>query len=126
MEINTESSSLFGADSETTGAFLLGEAQRAVRAARLNRASNGGKDISWLHVRGVGLAEKLALIGLVCDAIIIVYALMGAFWLRFASHWIHFRAQQVFELRDYTTYIAVGAVSLICVLSRFGLYEKQS
>src|ERR1700761_4795476 len=110
MSTNNESSSLFGAESESPGAFLFGEASKAVRAAR---AANATVDLSWLRVRDVGLAEKLALISLVCDAIIIAYAMIGAFWLRFTSHLIHVNAQQTFLFRDYATYMAVGAVSLI-------------
>jgi exopolysaccharide biosynthesis polyprenyl glycosylphosphotransferase len=72
-----------------------------------------------------GLAERLILTSLVCDAAVIVYALVSSYWLRFHTGIAKFGVQGDATFRGYSGYIAFGVGLLLVILSQQGLYEKK-
>jgi exopolysaccharide biosynthesis polyprenyl glycosylphosphotransferase len=76
--------------------------------------------------RYVSLAERLLMTALVCDALVIVYGLIAAFWLRFYTPIAKYGIRSDLTLRDYAGYLAYATVLMLFVLTYHGLYEKQT
>ena len=75
--------------------------------------------------RDTNLAERLLLTALACDTVVVAYALLGAFWLRFRTPLAAYGNPGDFSLRDYAGYIAFGTFSLICTLTYFNVYDRR-
>ena len=79
-----------------------------------------------LKYRDKALPDRLVITSLICDSIVIVYALIFSFWFRFQTPIAEFGVPDDTTLRDYSGYIALGAVTLIFTLTAFGIYERQA
>jgi exopolysaccharide biosynthesis polyprenyl glycosylphosphotransferase len=75
--------------------------------------------------RDLNLAERLLLTALACDTVVVAYALLGAFWLRFRTPLGAYGTPAVFSLQEYAGYIAFGAFSLIGTMTYFGVYDRR-
>lgn len=73
-----------------------------------------------------GLAERLVITSLLCDAAVIVYALLSSYWLRFHTQIATLGVQSEVSFRSYTGYIVFGVILLLALLAYHRLYEKQT
>ena len=76
--------------------------------------------------RHVGAAERLIVSALLADTIVIVYALMAGFWLRFYTPLARYGSGSETSLRNYAEYIAFGTLLMLGTLTYYRLYEKQT
>ncbi|MCE9611980.1 MAG: exopolysaccharide biosynthesis polyprenyl glycosylphosphotransferase [Chthoniobacter sp.] len=79
-----------------------------------------------LKLRDKALPERLVITSLICDALVITYALVFSFWLRFETPMLADRAPVPMALHNYSGYIAFGGIALIFTLTVFGIYERQA
>jgi exopolysaccharide biosynthesis polyprenyl glycosylphosphotransferase len=79
-----------------------------------------------LRLRDKALPDRLVVATLICDTIVIVYALIFSFWLRFETPLAGVGVITAPRLTDYSGYIAFGAVTLILILTNFGVYERNA
>ena len=83
-----------------------------------------------LRLRDKALPDRLVITTLVCDSLVIVYALIFAYWIRFQTAVSDFGIsvpRSVHEhqsLREYSGYIAIGALTFILTLTNLGIYER--
>src|SRR5437870_1854027 len=73
----------------------------------------------------IGLAERLVITSLMCDTVVVVYALIIAFVLRFRTHLIPFGIPSSVTLPQYACYIASGALSSVFLLAHLQLYDRH-
>ena len=75
------------------------------------------------------LPERLVITSLLCDSVVIVYALIAGYWLRFHTALNHFGVTgpkiTPMTAHDYAGYIAFGALSLIFTLAYVQVYDRQ-
>jgi exopolysaccharide biosynthesis polyprenyl glycosylphosphotransferase len=71
-------------------------------------------------------AERLVILALIVDTLVVVASLLFSFWLRFDTFLHDFGVLGRLAMSDYVNYIALGALSQVFVLSYFQVYEKQS
>jgi len=71
-------------------------------------------------------AERLVILALIVDTLVVVGALLLSFWVRFETYIHDFGVLAHLGVVDYVNYIALGALSQIFVLAYFQVYEKQS
>jgi exopolysaccharide biosynthesis polyprenyl glycosylphosphotransferase len=71
------------------------------------------------------LPERLVVASLVCDGVVILYAMLAAFWLRFCTPLAHYGVEAKVTLGDYSGYIALGMLSLMGTLSYMHLYDRH-
>jgi len=71
------------------------------------------------------LPERLISLSLVCDAVVIAYGMIIAFWARFHSRIAEIGVPDSMALRDYAGYIAFGSLALIVILASRGLYGRN-
>lgn len=76
--------------------------------------------------RNRSLAQTLSLTALVCDAVVVVLALLFSFHIRFHSGWIAIQGEHIPTLDDYITYVALAGIGLVYALTGFGIYEKHA
>ena len=79
-----------------------------------------------LKLRDKALPERLVITSLLCDAVVIVYALVFSFWFRFQTPIQELGIPVTLTLRDYVGYIACGGLAFIFTLTAFGIYERQA
>ncbi len=79
-----------------------------------------------LKLRDKALPDRLVITSLVCDSMVIIYALIFSFWFRFQTPIIEIGVPSSVSLRDYAGYLAFGGISLIFTLTAFGIYERQA
>jgi exopolysaccharide biosynthesis polyprenyl glycosylphosphotransferase len=79
-----------------------------------------------LKFRDKALPDRLVITSLVCDAVVILYALVFSFWSRFLTPISEFGIPKQMTLHDYAGYIGIGAVTLIFTLTTYGIYERQA
>lgn len=79
-----------------------------------------------LRLRDKALPDRLVIAGLVSDSLVIVYALIFSFWVRFETslHEVGIRASN--SLADYAGHISFGALAFILLLTSFGIYERNA
>jgi hypothetical protein len=77
-----------------------------------------------LRMRDKALPDRLVIASLVCDAVVIVYALIFSFWCRFQTGISELGVSAEMHLADYGGYIALGSISLLLTLTGFGIYER--
>ncbi len=75
--------------------------------------------------RDTNLGERLLLTALACDTVVVVYAMLAAFWLRFRTPLAEFGTPGVVTLGDYTGYIAFGVFSLAAAMTYFKVYDRR-
>ena len=78
-----------------------------------------------LRLRDKALPERLVITTLVCDSLVIVYALIFAYWFRFQTAFGELGLYEPKSLQEYSGYIALGALTLILTLASFGIYERS-
>jgi len=72
------------------------------------------------------LGERLVGMSILCDAVVIVYALLSSYWLRFCTPLRAVGVPSDLRLADYASYIAIGALSLILALTAAKIYEPNA
>ncbi len=63
---------------------------------------------------------------IVCDAVVIVYALLSSYWLRFCTPLRTVGVPADLSISDYAAYIAIGAFSLLLGLAGAKVYEPNA
>ena len=76
-------------------------------------------------VRDKSLPERLVNLSLVFDTVVIVYAMIVSFMVRFHSKIAEFGIPDDPTLRDYAGYIAFGSLALVLTLTSRGVYERN-
>jgi exopolysaccharide biosynthesis polyprenyl glycosylphosphotransferase len=82
-------------------------------------------------LRDKALPDRLVVTTLVCDSLVIVYALIFAYWFRFQTAFSEFgfhappNLHAPTGLQEYSGYISLGALTLILTLTSFGIYERN-
>jgi len=71
------------------------------------------------------LPERLVITSLICDALVIMYAMLGSFWLRFCTPLDDYGVKAKVTLHDYQGYIAFGVISLIGTLLYVNMYDRR-
>jgi exopolysaccharide biosynthesis polyprenyl glycosylphosphotransferase len=79
-----------------------------------------------LKLRDKALPDRLVITSLLCDSVVVIYALIFSFWFRFQTAMNEIGVPRNMTLRDYAGYIALGSISLIFTLTAFGIYERQA
>lgn len=78
-----------------------------------------------LRLRDKALPDRLVVTSLVCDAIVIVYALVFSYWFRFQTSIREMGVpMENVTMNGYAGYIGFGALALIFTLTSFGIYER--
>ena len=75
--------------------------------------------------RDRALPQRLVFASLVCDTVVIFFALIAGFWLRFDTPIREFGVLAPHEIRDYAGYIAFGALSLVLTMAQFQVYDPH-
>jgi exopolysaccharide biosynthesis polyprenyl glycosylphosphotransferase len=63
---------------------------------------------------------------ILCDAVVVLYALLSSYWLRFCTPLRGVGVPADITLADYASYIAIGAFSLILALAGAKVYEPNA
>jgi len=79
-----------------------------------------------LKLRDKALPERLVIASLACDALVITYALVFSYWLRFETPLLANREPVPMALHNYSGYIGFGGIALMFTLTVFGIYERQA
>ena len=79
-----------------------------------------------LKMRDKALPDRLVIASLLCDSVVISYALIFSFWFRFQTSIHELGVPATMSLRDYSGYLAFGGITLIFTLTSFGIYERQA
>src|SRR6187397_467351 len=69
-----------------------------------------------LRLRDKALPDRLVIATLICDSLVIVYALIFAYWFRFQTAFSEFGNYKPTTLQEYAGYIAFGSLTLILTL----------
>jgi exopolysaccharide biosynthesis polyprenyl glycosylphosphotransferase len=78
---------------------------------------------SLLRARDVG--ERIVILSIICDTIVIAGAMLFSFWLRFHTVVREFGVISEITLRDYAGYAAIGAASMLLTLAYRQFYTKS-
>ncbi len=89
---------------------------------RLDRAART-KTKQARHTR---IAERLVVTSMICDAVVVLYALLAAYWLKFCTPLASIGVTSQPGLPDYAPYIAFGTITLILTLAHLKLYSRDS
>jgi exopolysaccharide biosynthesis polyprenyl glycosylphosphotransferase len=79
-----------------------------------------------LRFRDKALPDRLVIASLVCDAIVILYALVFCYWLRFQSRLAEVGVPEGTLLRNYAGYLGFGTLALVLLLASRGVYERAA
>ena len=79
-----------------------------------------------LKLRDKALPNRLVIASLVCDSVVIAYALIFSFWFRFQTSIQEYGVPAELTLRDYAGYIAFGTIALVFSLTSSALYERHA
>ena len=79
-----------------------------------------------LKLRDKALPNRLVIASLVCDSVVIAYALIFSFWFRFQTSIQEYGVPAELTLRDYAGYIAFGTIALVFSLTNSALYERHA
>jgi exopolysaccharide biosynthesis polyprenyl glycosylphosphotransferase len=119
LQLRKDSSGMDGGDAGST-ALVMEQPSGLLTTGTFSRwrTSTGER-------RDTNLAERLLLTALACDTVVVAYALLGAFWLRFRTPLATIGTPGVLSLPDYAGYIAFGAISLIGTMTYFKVYDRR-
>jgi exopolysaccharide biosynthesis polyprenyl glycosylphosphotransferase len=78
-----------------------------------------------LRLRDKALPDRLVIASVACDALVVTYALIFGFWLRFYKA-VPEAGIGVAHLSTYSVHIALGALSLMLLLTNLGIYERNA
>jgi exopolysaccharide biosynthesis polyprenyl glycosylphosphotransferase len=79
-----------------------------------------------LKMRDKALPDRLVIASLLCDSMVIVYALIFSFWFRFQTSIREIGIPDTMSVREYSGYLAFGGITLIFALTSLGVYERQA
>ncbi len=79
-----------------------------------------------LKLRDKALPDRLVITSLLCDSVVIIYALVFSYWFRFQTSIQEIGVPATVTLRDYSGYLAFGGITLIFTLTACGIYERQA
>ncbi|MEP6668265.1 MAG: exopolysaccharide biosynthesis polyprenyl glycosylphosphotransferase [Chthoniobacter sp.] len=79
-----------------------------------------------LRLRDKTLPDRLVIASLICDALVIVYALVFSFWFRFQTSLVEVGVREPRNLGEYSGHITFGALALLLILTSFEIYERNS
>jgi exopolysaccharide biosynthesis polyprenyl glycosylphosphotransferase len=79
-----------------------------------------------LKLRDKALPDRLVIASLLCDSVVVIYALVFSFWFRFHTSIHEIGIPGDLTLRDYSGYIALGGITLLLALTSLGIYERQA
>src|SRR2546423_1259788 len=79
-------------------------------------ATDDGASFGWLQ-RDRNLGERVVILSIICDAVVIAAAMLFSFWLRFETVIQDYGVVWHVTLRDYAGYAAVGAASMLLTLA---------
>ena len=79
-----------------------------------------------LRMRDKALPDRLVITSLICDLMVIIYALIFSFWLRFQTPLSEVGVPGPHVLSNYSAHIAIGALAFILLLTNFGIYERNA
>lgn len=95
-------------------------------------AIDGRDRVSWpslsaeeLRARDRALPDRLVVASLICDCLVIVYAMIFAYWARFQTPLGDLGIKVQHSLQDYASYIALGSLAFILTLTACGIYERS-
>ena len=74
--------------------------------------------------RDKNLGERMVILSVVFDALVIAGAMLASFWLRFYTFIADYGIESEVRLRDYAGYVTVGAASMLFTLAYRGFYSK--
>ena len=103
-----------------------GAARPASLAGFLDRLIPRDSLTEALRLRDKALPDRLVVATLICDTIVIVYGLIFSFWLRFQTPLREVGIPTSPHLKEYAGYIAFGTLSLVVMLTNFGIYERNA
>jgi exopolysaccharide biosynthesis polyprenyl glycosylphosphotransferase len=72
------------------------------------------------------LAERLIIVSLLCDTLVVLNALFFAFYIRFRTVLGDFGLTSPMAFSDYTGYLILGTLTLVGCLAYFGAYDRHS
>jgi len=75
--------------------------------------------------RDGALAGRLVSVSLLCDAVVILFAMVVAFWLRFDTPIREIGVMSPHRIRDYAGYVVVGTLSLLFAMAQFQVYDPH-
>jgi len=75
--------------------------------------------------RDRNLGERVIILSIVCDAIVIVASMLLSFWVRFETFLSGYGIVAHIQLRDYAGYVAIGAASMLFTLAYRQFYSKS-
>jgi exopolysaccharide biosynthesis polyprenyl glycosylphosphotransferase len=78
-----------------------------------------------LRLRDKALPDRLVIASVVCDALVVTYALIFGFWLRFYPA-VPGAGIGEAHIATYAVHIALGALSFMLLLTNHGIYERNA
>ncbi len=72
------------------------------------------------------IAERLVVTSMICDAVVVLYALLAAYWLKFLTPLSEIGVASDPTISSYAPYLAFGTLSLILTLAHLKLYTRDS
>jgi exopolysaccharide biosynthesis polyprenyl glycosylphosphotransferase len=97
-----------------------------VPGAGMAALADGEREGTQLRFRDKALPDRLVIAGLICDTVVVVYALIFCYWVRFQSRLAEVGVPEGLALRNYAGYIGFGALALILMLASRGIYERAA
>ncbi len=110
-------------DSSTKGSS--GAEQSIAMDGHFDRPSQHHLTPEAVRSRDKALPDRLVIASLICDCLVIVYALLFSFWFRFQTPMREIGIRAPYSLQDYAGYIALGALAFILTLTAFRIYERN-
>ncbi len=105
---------------DNLGTPLLGGAsvlEPAIAAQMVTEASPAVRDRT--------LAERVVILSMICDAIVVAAAMTLSFWLRFNTSLSTYGIVSNVTLQDYAGYIGIGIVTMLASLTYRQLYARN-
>jgi exopolysaccharide biosynthesis polyprenyl glycosylphosphotransferase len=88
----------------------------------VTEALHSGGSISVPRDKNVG--ERVIILTMICDSMVIAAAMVFSFWLRFQTFIREYGVASNFTFRDYAGYAAIGAVSMMMTLTYRQFYGR--
>lgn len=78
------------------------------------------------QARHTEIAERLVVTSMICDAVVVLYALLAAYWLKFLTPLGDIGIATRPSLSSYAPYLAFGTLTLVLTLAHLKLYSRDS
>lgn len=93
----------------------------AEELVRLSRNAPQTSEVAGVNAK---VANRVLIVTVLGDILVIAGVLLFSFWLRFRTHLPFIGAvEQAVSLQDYAPYIVAGAIALMLILSHYRFYE---